>query len=337
MRVASSVAWRSLHPACREQFVEADAPAPLSRLVVDAGDGWRSPLLRVPMRAGASGEPVLLVHTAGCRATSMQYGHDSLTDALVRRGYQVFLATHRGDVESSGPGVPDLASVATHDLPAAIDAIRADVGARAVHVMGFGLGALLALDVGARCRDEVASVAALAPPLRFAERRSDARSVALALAMLPPHWSLPVRSMSKLGVPWVDGTAKQAGPRRRGFLAYTADDVPVSFARRALSWVAAGRVELVPQIDLEASLRAARAPMLALAGADDTVASPEGALSAVRAWGGPAVCRVLPGYGHLDLLLGREVAADVHEPVLHWLEALRGRVWGRVIDARESA
>ncbi len=42
--------------------------------------------------------------------------------------------------------------------------------------------------------------------------------------------------------------------------------------------------------------------------------------AAARAWGGPrAQVRELPGYGHLDVLVGRSAARDVFEPVRAWL------------------
>jgi hypothetical protein len=44
--------------------------------------------------------------------------------------------------------------------------------------------------------------------------------------------------------------------------------------------------------------------------------------AAARAWGGPhAEVRELPGYGHLDVLVGRNAARDVFEPVRAWLAA----------------
>jgi len=43
-----------------------------------------------------------------------------------------------------------------------------------------------------------------------------------------------------------------------------------------------------------------------------------------EAWGGPsAVVRDLPGYGHLDVLVGRRAAQDVFEPARAWLAGAR--------------
>jgi len=42
--------------------------------------------------------------------------------------------------------------------------------------------------------------------------------------------------------------------------------------------------------------------------------------SAAGAWGGDgAVVRELPGYGHLDVLVGRRAAQEVFEPVRAWI------------------
>src|SRR5947208_949932 len=43
-----------------------------------------------------------------------------------------------------------------------------------------------------------------------------------------------------------------------------------------------------------------------------------------EAWGGAsAVVRDLPGYGHLDVLVGRRAAQDVFEPARAWLAGAR--------------
>ena len=287
------------------------------------------PLFRVPACPGGSGEPVLLLHGVAHSAQGFVYGSDNLATALASAGYEVFLATHRGDGEARGPGrVPaTLDGVARIDLPAALASVRAATGASMVHVMGYGLGALLALDLGARCPDEVASVTALAPPLRVPAARTEMRAAQLALQLLPAHWSMPFRTLTRVALPLVEGEGCP-GERLRGSMAYTTDDVPVAMVRQLLDWVDGGRPSLVEGVELEASLGRARAPLHVLVGASDTVALPASAAAAVAAWGGRATPHTVPGHGHLDLLYGHDVGEAVHERVITWLQPLRERSWG---------
>ncbi len=334
LRLAGAAVWRTLHPALRERFLEAPRPAPLPRVHVESCDGWSVPLFRVPTVPGASGEPVLLLHTAACAAEALRYGADSLAHALSEAGFAVFLAAQRGDREASGPdgAAPRFRDVVGEDLPAMLAAIREHTGAERVHVMGFGLGALLAMDLGARCPDEVASVSALAPPLRWPSWRSEARRLHLAARLAPPSWSLPLRAASRIGVPLVGSPGSAEGARLRGALAYTGEDVPVGMLAEMARWLAVGRVELVPGQELEAACRAARAPLHVVRGSEDAVCA-AASLSAARVgWGGAVQVTEIPGYGHVDLVFGAQAAVDVFAPCVGWLAARRAVSWRDVED-----
>ncbi len=329
LRLLSAAAWRTLHPSTREPFVEAPRPTPLPRLHVETPDGWVLPLFRLDPAPGGAGDPILLVHSAAGSAHAFRYGSEGLAQALAAAGYTVFLATHRGDQDAQAPLRPTavrLADVAALDLPEALMAVREATGAHAVHVGGFGLGAVLAMGLAARCRDEVASVTALAPPLCLPTPSTHARSVAVALGLLPAHWSVPLRSLARAGVPLIEGGVSP-GDRLRGQLAYTTEDLPLSVAEELLDWVARGTPHLAPGVDFEASLADARAPLHVLQGSDDTLARPESAARAQAAWGGETTVTQVAGAGHLDLLLGRDVAADVHKPLIEWLVTHRDRAW----------
>jgi len=334
LRLAGAAVWRALHPTLRERFLEAPRPAPLPRLHVESCDGWSVPLFRVPTVPGASAEPVLLLHTAACAAEALRYGRRSLAGALAEAGFAVFLAAQRGDREAVGPqgAAPRLRDVVGEDLPAMLAAIRAHSGAAQVHVVGFGLGGLLAMDLGSRCPDEVASVTALAPPLRWPAWRSEARRLHLAARLAPPSWALPLRTMGRMGAPLVGTVGTVEGARLRGALAYASEDLPAGMLAELARWFAVGRVELVPGQELEAACRAARAPLHVVRGREDAVCA-EASLSAAReGWGGAVHLTEVDGYGHVDLVLGAQAAEDVFAPCLAWLEPLRHACWGAVED-----
>lgn len=333
LRMLSAAAWRTLHPSAREPFVEAPRPTPLPRVHVETDDGWVLPLFRLDPAAGGRGEPVLLLHSVAGSAHAFRYGGEALAHALAAAGYTVFLATHRGDDDAQAPasgGSVRIADIARRDLPAALLHVGRLCGAPRVHLIGHGLGALLAMDLAATHRDEVASVTALAPPVALPRVASHARGLAVALGLLPAHWAVPVRSMARLGVPLIEG-GQAPGERIRGQLAYTTEDVPLAVAEELLRWIDVGEPSLVPGVDLLASLAGARAPLHVLQGTADTLALPHGAAAVAGAWGGEVQVTSCEGYGHLDLLLARDVAHVVHAPLLAALGGHRDRCWDRSV------
>lgn len=332
LRLVTAAAWRTLHPSAREPFVEAPRPPPLPRVHVETDDGWVLPVFRMDPAPGGSGEPVLLVHSIAGSADAFRYGNEALAHALCRAGFSVYLATHRGDRDAMAPvggGAASVAHIATRDLPRALLEVLRHSGASSAHVLGFGLGALLAMELGARMVHEVASVTALAPPLRLPAVSTEARGVQLALQLLPSHWAVPLRTMARLGVPLIEG-GPCPGERVRGTLAYATDDVPVAVAQELMSWIRSGRPEVIPHVDFEASLGAAKAPLHVMTGSADTVALPGSSEAAMAAWGAAADHTRIDDHGHLDLLLGREVAEQVHGPLVAWLSRHRARSWGEV-------
>jgi pimeloyl-ACP methyl ester carboxylesterase len=302
---------------------------------VETDDGWVLPLFRLDPAARDTAEPVLLVHSVAGSAHAFRYGGEALATALRDAGYRVFLATHRGDLDAVAPpgaGRVRLADLARRDLPAALQGVLAATGAQRVHVVGFGLGALLSLDLAATWRDEVASVTALAPPLRLPVARTHARALQLALGLLPAHWAVPVRSVARLGLPLIEG-GDLPGERLRGQVAYNLEDVPVALAEELLGWFEAGEPSLVPGVDLLASLARGAAPLHLITGGDDALAPAAGAADALAAWGGEGHHTSVPELGHLDLLMGRASASQVHPPLLQWLDERRDDAWaeGRTV------
>jgi len=330
LRLVTAAAWRTLHPSVREPFVEAPRPEPLPRLHVETHDGWSFPLFRVDPCPGGAGEPVILLHSLAGSPHAFRYGADSLAATLSAEGYAVYLACYRGDadaIRSVGAPAPSLDAVARIDLPAALQRVRAHAGAERVHLLGFGLGALLAMDLGARRPDHTATVTALAPPLRVPRVRSELRAAQLAMQLIPSSWRVPVRAMGRASLPLIEGE-RCRGDRLRGSLAYATDDVPVAMVQQLLEWVHEARPSLVRGVDLAACLAQGTAPLHVLVGTQDPVALPGSAAAAAASWGGRCTQHHVADHGHLDLLVGRRAPELVFDPVLGWLSEHRERSWG---------
>lgn len=352
IRMAGHGTWRVLHPATRGSFVEAPRPAPLERLYYEAGDGWRAPVWRVPPIPGAAGEPVLVAHGLGLTADALRYGTDpTLVAALRAAGFSVYLLAHRGDGEAIPPhgsarSEVRFEAILERDLPAASERVVLDAGMDRLHFVGHGLGGQLGLCWATSRPDALASVVAIAAPMRLAPE-SRSRRARRALALLPARWRLPLRAACRLAAPFLDdelpgalsGLDQAPGGRVRGALTYATDDVPVGLMRQILSWQDhGGPVSAGGALDWTEALVDARVPLLAVCGSQDEVCPPPAARPAVDSWGAEAEFLEVAGCGHHDLLLGSEADQAVFQPIVEWLVGHRKRSWldASTIDARLS-
>lgn len=340
-RLATRTAWRALHPALRGRYLEAPAPAPLTRLYYDTVDGWRAPLFLLPPAPGGSGEPVLIAHGLGVVGDVFRYGTGpTLADRLSAAGYAVYLLSHRGDRDAVAP--TDRARRAARfddmveiDLPAAAERVARHSGFPRFHLVGFGLGGQLGLVFASRRPAELATVVSVGAPVRFDRPRTHLRVGARALSLLPPHWHVPMRAAARLSAPLVDAElplldgGASPGGRVRGVLEHVSDDVPVALLRQMLDWIdAGGMVSDGGVIDLVEAMADARVPMLSIAGTGDPLGTPDAARPAVERWGGgDATLRTVEGFGHLDLLLGDRADVLVFDPLIEWLSTRRRLAW----------
>jgi pimeloyl-ACP methyl ester carboxylesterase len=332
-----------MHPAVRERYVEAPRPQPLSRVYVQAMDGWRSSLLFLPPMAGRAGEPVLLLHALGFGAEAFRYGTGpTLAESLSRAGFSVYLLQHRGDrdaVAPEGGAAFSFDDIIEHDLPAAMAAIRTHSGYRRVHAIGHGLGGQLGLAYAGRfAGDDLATVVAMCAPMRFAVPRSEALRASLVAGLLPPHWSLPSRRFGPLVAPWVDAERTLGGrvaagvsspARVRGVLHHAVEDVPVPLLKQLASWLLHGSVvDRSGLFDYTEALAAAGVPLLVGVAQHDRVCPPLWGLAAMETWGGPADSLWFPdAYGHLDPLFAPDAEKRVFEPIVAWLSSRRKAAW----------
>lgn len=335
-------AWRALHPAERGVYLEAGRPTPLPRLYYGATDGWRAPLLHLAPAPGGKGEPVVLLHTLGLGADGFRYGSGpSLAESLSAAGHSVYLLHHRGD-RAALPPAENAAfcfdDIVERDIVAAIQRVTEHAGSRRVHLVGHGLGGQLALAFAARFgTGQLASVAALCAPVRFAEARSDARRWAQILQVLPSSWRLPLSSAGALAAPLVDsdsdllgrGAASSPGGRVRGVMVHALEDLSVGLLQQLECWIRYDSlVDRYGLFDYVDALRSADCPLIVGISPADRVCAPAAAMPAWEAWAGPKEILLFPeDYGHLDPLLASDAAVRVFEPLVEWLGRHRDATW----------
>lgn len=338
-RLALGAAWTARHP--REPYVAAPADAPRDRLYYQAEDGWEAPLWRHPPRAGASGEPVLLVHGLATGTRCFDYQEEgSLAAALVAAGFDVYLMEHRGDRHSvAPPGAPpfDFDDIAAFDVPAALATVRRVSGFPRVLWVGHAMGGqLLYAHLARGGGPDLAAAASLCAAVRFSLPRSQARLAALAAHLLPAAWSVPTRvvqqALSALAEPdlWAPLTSDAEGPLVRGHLLHASEDVHAGLARQVARWLSSGWLcDRHDRLDYVEAMRGQTLPVFVVAAEGDRVCPPEAARPAFdvlnaadRRW-----LALGEGWGHLDPLLGRAAAAELFPALVAWLSRWRRACW----------
>lgn len=336
-QLALRAAWSASHPG--EAFAP-NLPPPAERLYYAASDGWESPLYHLAPRPGGSGEPVLLAHGLGAGRRSFDLDEHGLARALQAAGFAVYCLSHRGDEGSLAPvGAAgfDFDDIVQHDVPAAIDLVRARSGASRVLWVGHALGGQLLYAHLARCGDAaLAGAITLCAPVRFSPPRSHARLAAHAARLLPTGWRVPTRRVQQALAPiggerWADRLCPDADPSlRRGLLLHAGEDLPLGLARQAATWLLSGSLcDRDDRLDYVQALEGGRLPLLAVVGGDDPLCTAEAAQPAVEALAeGDAQLHDLgEGWGHLDVLIGRRAAGELFPRLAAWLGARRAACW----------
>jgi alpha-beta hydrolase superfamily lysophospholipase len=335
---AVRLAWRILHAGAREPFLAA-TPPPLRRVSWRADDGVEGTCFHMPgcpdSGHGRAGEPVLLAHGMGAGWRSFALGEASLAHALTRAGHDVYLLAHRGDVDAPATRTFDVDDVAVRDLPAAIDAIRADGGWARVLAVGHGLGAhALLLHRALLGDDTLAGMVLMGAAGRFHAPNTGHRAAALALAHLPRGWRLPSRHAPRWALPFVAGgqalgSPGTPGPVARAWVRHAELGLAGGVLAQVARWHTVGHLtDATGRLDALAAVHALQTrdplPALVLAATDDSVARPDDVRPVADALDAEMV--TLDG-GHLDPLCATHAADGAHAAVLRFLDAARSRCW----------
>lgn len=337
-RLALATVWASRNPL--EPFTATPAQRSSERYYFQAGDGWEGALYRRPPPPGASGEPVILAHGLLTGARGFDLGAEgSLSSALHAAGFDVYALVHRGDRDAVAPARGagfDFDDIATWDLPAALATVQRVSGFERALWVGHALGGQLLYAHLARGGDGITAGVTLGAAVRFRRPTSSMRMAALTAQLLPAGLALPTRAVQRAlsavadAELWSPLALDLDGPTGRALLLHAGEDVPVGLVRQLARWLMSGSlVDRGDRLDYLAALQGRRFPLLCVAGSGDAICPPEAAKPAFDALD-PAETSWLAldeGWGHLDLLLGRDAASTLHPQVVAWLERWRRRCW----------
>jgi polyhydroxyalkanoate synthase len=286
---------------------------PMPRTLIDKGVVYH-----YEARPGtlAGRDPVLLVAPLAAPSTCYDLRRGcSLVEHLVEGGRPTYLLEHG----SPGDRHPDLDHCVDEVVPRAVEEVSRHAGGRSVHVVGWSLGAVLALLAAADRPDlPVASLTVLGPPLdvtripRTARRSFGASVGKLVTRPLVVAWRLHD----------ADFLAQLEAVDR------FAADLDASHTRsfgqllhRLLDGHQLARGSFAVG-DRTVSLAHLAVPLLVVAGAEDQIAPVAGVRPVVDLLGGGADLRfeVVPG-GHLGMLTGRGARATTWRILDEWVDA----------------
>ncbi len=344
LRMALNLAHGWVGPRPRERFVEEPRPSATERIGYSTDDGWLCFLHRCPPRPGAPGEPVILAHGLGLNRLSLDYGgEDDLVSILHEAGFDLYLLEHRAHASAFPPADAssfDADTIATHDLPAAIQRVLELSGHRRVGWVGHGLGGqLLYIHLALDPHAPLFAAACLGSAVRFASPESTARLAGLVCRLLPERLGLPARQVLRLlspgasrgrawGSDWTAGGI--SGPVLRGMMNHACEDLRGGLVRQVARWISSGVLcDRHDRLDYLEALRGHELPLLVLAGLEDATCPPEEALRVLDYMGEQDKRgEVIPGRcGHLDLVQGSTLRHSTGPLVRSWLCERRQLAW----------
>jgi polyhydroxyalkanoate synthase len=346
------ITWGLIAAWCRIEF------SPDQLIPVKTADGhglflYRHQDTTVPTRGA-----VLCLHGLGASHFNFDFpGPANFAGHLARQGYDVFVASLRGDFDALPPGRSftqwTFDDHVQRDLPALMDAVQRESGVRRVHLLGHSMGGLLAYAyIAVHGEAAVASVVALGSPVGFKEGPRFFREAWWLKGLLMGLPAINVRLFSRLT--WLFLAVGFRSSMTR--IQFNADNMDRATALRA-TWHALSPLsrDILLQFgewmsndsfcsldgthDYRASLRNLRVPLMVVAGAADRICIAANAVRAHELAQSPLkYAHVLAksetvafDYGHLDLVFGVHAARDVFERVTSFLmeaDALNGNHGG---------
>ncbi|MEM9694125.1 MAG: alpha/beta fold hydrolase [Myxococcota bacterium] len=318
---------------------------------VPTGDGSHVEIRRLPSAETPhpGRPPVLLVHGLGFNHRNQDLTEElSLGRYLARAGRDVWLLTLRSgreDLSFAEERRCTFDQMAREDLPRGIEAVRQRTGGGPLDYVGFSMGGmLLYAALGTTVPSDalrrvaiVGSPAVIRPPLRSLAKV--ARAIpgfiipTLRLRLVSNFMAFGAEMIRTPVHHWIYNPANVDGGVAGHALVNGFVNIPAGLAAEFVTWAGNGSPVTFAGVPVTTSLQKVTPPALFIAGRSDHLAPPEAVQLAFEAWGKDGkvekaftVASIEAGaaanYGHGDLVLGREAAKDVFEPVRRWLDEL---------------
>jgi pimeloyl-ACP methyl ester carboxylesterase len=309
---------------------------------VTTPDNWKLRLFRHrPVSPGA--EPVLLVPGVTANHYEFEFPRGaSLADTLVDAGYDCWILDPRGRRSSTPPADNNRSPVTVddhliHDIPAAVDFVRAATRYENVHYIGHSLGGMLLYAYDAAYgRDNIASAVTLGAPLGFEHvpYRSPKGLIAVASVARPVvefmgRCLAPLAHLLKLKSRILPLNWSNLHPGVRGRETYHILEVPPSRIIQDLDEMAREKFWKMHngEVDVVEGLRDLEIPLFAIFGAQDPFTprsayepffeqldQPDKRMLVLSTQNGHSA-----DYNHIDIVLGRNSRTEVFEPIVEWL------------------
>lgn len=321
--------------------------SPSEVIPVVTGDGHTLFLYRHRHEnAGRTRGAVLCLHGLGASHFNFDFpGTANLAGYLARAGYDVYVASYRGDRDSRRP--PRARAQWTfddyvqRDLPALLDTVMARSEVPRVHVLGHSMGGLLAYALAAvHGQGRLASIIAMGSPVGFEEKTRVIEDLLWLEPLLKYLPALHIRLLARMAAPFlglVAGSrylARQVNPENVD-LKYVAlgcwhalSNISRGLLEQFVDWIRHDRFcSADGRVDYRASLRGLTVPLMVVAGAADALCRIPNAMRAFELAGSALKRAVILGrddgcrcdYGHIDMIFGRVAEHEVFPRVLAFL------------------
>jgi pimeloyl-ACP methyl ester carboxylesterase len=315
-----------------------DAPGREDELLhAGTRDGWRLALARRRPRAAPRLPPVLLVHGIAMNRQAFDFGVErySIAAHLAAAGFDCFALDLRGHGASRRGPTPrwTLDTYLAEDLPAAFDAIRAATGSPEVLYVGHSQGAILGMAACALHPGRIRALVAIAGPAHFGAQPRLRTLLELRHLGLGRHLMRLSRAVAPFAGFWHPPAVEMAisvrnveRPVYRRLLANAIEDLQPGVVDQFAACVRDDAFRSCDgKVDYRALFPACTQPALFVAGERDELAPPAVVEAAFRAWGGPKrIWGRGHGYGHADLILGRDAPEVVYPVIRQFLEENSG-------------
>ncbi len=311
---------------------------------VSTPDLWQIRLCR--HRAGrVQGEPVLLVHGFVSNQTLFtEPPKQCLVDYLVNRGFDCWCIELRGTRSSRAPFGQDLDAISLEDyilkdLPAAIKHIQKMSGHSQVHWVGHSMGGMLLYAYAQHFgTEELASGVTLGSPVDASGR--DGVNLPNLSTKFARFWPAGAAYLFRGFVPigvrfgfgsWVSANFDNLPSGAGTHLFFNMFERPSVRVLDQITGVLLNEslTLMDGNINLREAFNSLKLPLLFFCGQRDPFLTPRVAQDLdASAADGERILRVLSmnhgchaDYAHLDLLIGKNAAKEVFEPIADWVEA----------------